>query len=373
MKVAYLYDAVYPYTIGGVERRVYEISRRLAFRGHEVHIFGMHSWEGPPYRMVDGVQYHGIYPSLPVYTNGRRSIMQAAAFGSRAFLPFLREHFDIIDCQHFPYFPSFAAKAGSIVRQSPLLVTWHEFWGNYWYQYLGRKGVFGLWAEHLCAGLTPHVVAVSGMTARMLEPHVHHRVPVIPNGIAGEEIAQAEPSPFRSDIVFSGRLIREKGVDLLLRALQLLKEEQPDVRCVVIGDGPERRELEEMSRELGLSGNVTFTGFVPRPASVWSFFSSSLVFVLPSRREGFGMSALEALACGLPVVTIDHPRNATTELVTAKTGRVCRPAMLDLAAAIGQCIDRSPQMRQACIARAGEYEWDRIVGQLEGYYAEVSG
>ena len=373
MKIAYLYDAVYPYTVGGVERRIYELSRRLTARGHEVHIFGMHSWEGERDLELDGVYYHGICPRMPLYREGRRSIWQAARFGVHSFLPFLRDGFDVIDCQNFPYFSCLAARTGSLLRLSPLVITWHEFWEDYWNEYLGWAGTGGRWMERLCTGLTPHNVAVSGLTQRALSQHFRKDIPVIPNGITLREIQSARPSPITSDLVFAGRLIREKRADLLLDAVKLLKQENPDLRYVVIGDGPERGALEARSRNLGLSDNVLFTGFLPDPAGAWSYFLSSKVFVLPSIREGFGMSALEALACGLPVVTIDHPRNATKALLTPDTGRVCKEDACALTIAIRECLEQSAEMKGACIARARGYDWDRIVGEMERFYHDVAG
>jgi glycosyltransferase involved in cell wall biosynthesis len=95
------------------------------------------------------------------------------------------------------------------------------------------------------------------------------------------------------------------------------------------------------------------------------------VFVLPSTREGFGIAALEALGCGLPVVTIDHPANAVCDLITEKTGVICSPAPEDLAIGIRKALHHHEQMRDACRAAAETYDWDRIVDQAEHYYQSL--
>src|SRR5258708_29960872 len=68
IKIAIVYDAVYPYSLGGGERRYYELATRLAQSGHDVHWFGMHWWDGPRVMHKDGVTYHSICPKLPLYT-----------------------------------------------------------------------------------------------------------------------------------------------------------------------------------------------------------------------------------------------------------------------------------------------------------------
>ena len=104
MKIAFVYDAVYPYRIGGVEKRIFELSRRLAQRGHELHIFALKEWLGNASFIQDGVYYHGLGHPGSFYTHGRRSIREAFYFGWKVFKPLLKERFDIIDCQNFPYF-----------------------------------------------------------------------------------------------------------------------------------------------------------------------------------------------------------------------------------------------------------------------------
>ena len=76
-----------------------------------------------------------------------------------SFHPFFKERFDIIDCQQFPYFSCFSVKFVSIVKKIPLVITWHEVWGDYWYEYLGWKGFVGKTTERLVARLTSENVS----------------------------------------------------------------------------------------------------------------------------------------------------------------------------------------------------------------------
>ncbi|WP_234394461.1 glycosyltransferase [Thermococcus piezophilus] len=100
-----------------------------------------------------------------------------------------------------------------------------------------------------------------------------------------------------------------------------VKKEIPDVRAIVVGDGPERERLMMMAKALNLKKNVVFTGFLPYERVI-ALMKASKVFVLPSRREGFGMVVLEAMASGLPVVTLNTPMNAARFLVENGRGGV---------------------------------------------------
>ena len=371
LKIAYVYDAVYPWVKGGVEKRIHEVSVRLANRGHEVHVYGMRCWSDPATIERDGVILHGVSPGEALYADGRRTVGQALRFGKAMLQPLLASGADIVDCQNFPYFSCFAAKAASVRRGFPLVITWHEVWGDYWYDYLGGRGVFGKAVERLAAGLTEHHVAVSPSTARALAGlGVPGPVPVVPNGIDLARIAAVAPAAEEWDVVFTGRLIREKNVVLLLRALVAVREEVPDLRALVVGDGPERPALEALARDLGLA--VTFAGFLPDYDAVIAAMKASKVFVLPSTREGFGIAALEALACGLPVVTADHPGNAARDLVVpGVNGFCCGLSAEEMWEGIRAGLDLHRVGASDCRETAAAYDWGRIVEALEKVYQNI--
>src|SRR5690348_18451910 len=101
-KIAFVYDAIYPYVKGGGERRYYELAKRLAAKGYDVHLYGMKFWEGPNVMREGGLTLHGLCHARPLYTkSGRRSITQAVWFGL-ASLKLLGARFDVIDCCGFP-------------------------------------------------------------------------------------------------------------------------------------------------------------------------------------------------------------------------------------------------------------------------------
>jgi glycosyltransferase involved in cell wall biosynthesis len=100
--------------------------------------------------------------------------------------------------------------------------------------------------------------------------------------------------------LFVGRLAQRKGLDYLLHAL----ERSSNMKCIIVGDGPQRESLLSLASTLGLQDQVIFTGFVPQE-ELKHFYAGADFFVLPSLAEGLPLVVLEALACGTPVIASD--------------------------------------------------------------------
>jgi glycosyltransferase involved in cell wall biosynthesis len=366
MKIAYMYDAVYPWIKGGVEKRIYEIGRRLVNKGYDVHWFGIGWWGKREYNL-DGIKLHPVCKPRRLYTGERRSIKEAIFFALNLLTKLFKYDLDVIDCQVFPYFSTFSSNLYTLIKQKKLILTWHEVWQDYWYEYLGLKGFFGKVVENLTARIKCDVIAVSEKTLRDLTLIGIDNAKLIPNGIDFERIKRIKPSSLESDIVFAGRLIRDKNVDLLLKAIRILKDETNDLTCLIIGNGPEKDKLCKLALELNLSKNVRFLNFLEYNTLI-SLMKSSKVFVLPSTREGFGIIALEANACGLPVVTVRHRRNAVTELVKKGCGLLCELNAKDLAEKITIAIEKRKRIKRMCIERAKQYDWNRIVKLIVDVY-----
>ena len=372
MKIAFIYDVIYPYVKGGIEKRVWELAKRLSRRGHEVHLFGMKFWDGDDILIREGVFLHGVCRPQKLYSGSRRSIRQALYFGISLISPLLKERFDILDCQEFPYFSCFVAKFLSKLKKIPLVITWHEVWRDYWYEYLGWYGFAGIYTERLVARLTTKNVAVSKTTAKNLEfLGKHEEIKIIPNGVDFQNFSSIPPSDSISDIIFVGRLIKEKHVDLLIHAFRVLLLEQPNRILMIVGDGPEWDTITTLINDSCLETRVQLIGFQERHDEIIARMKSSKICVLPSTREGFGITALEALACGLPVVTVNHPANAIHDLITESNGFLCALSAEDLADKISLALGHHSEMRNACIMSAASFDWDRITLDTESYYHAV--
>ncbi|VVB88534.1 Trehalose synthase [uncultured archaeon] len=375
MRIAFVYDAVYPWVKGGAEKRIYELGRRLAGQGNEVHVFGVKWWEGSEIIEYEGMVLHGVCAPMELYINGRRSISEAIIF-SLKLLPHLSgERFDIIDASAFPYFPCFTVKLVSILKRTQVVVTWHEVWGNYWYEYIGWRGFFGKLIEHLVSKLSSDSIAVSAATKFNLESIgvESKKIHIIPNGIDIERIERITPSSDGCDILFAGRLIKEKNVDMLLEAVNRLRQTVPDIKCHIIGDGPEKERLIGLACEHGLLDNVKFFGFMEYDEII-ACMKSSKVLVLPSSREGFGMVVIEAFACGVPVITVKNQGNAASMLVSEGTGFVVNPDAGELSHAIRTIITDGAlykKMSAAALDASREHDWDMMISELTRLYREL--
>jgi len=376
MKIAFVYDAVYPWVKGGGEKRIYELGKRLAKDGHEVHVFGVKWWSAGRTIRNEGMVLHGVCAPMELYVDGRRSISEAIIFSIKLLPHLIKEKFDIIDVSAFPYFSCFSVKLVSVMRRNPMVVTWLEAWGDYWYEYLGLMGFFGKLVEYLVLKLTYNSIAISDATKKNLElcGTTGKNIHILPLGIDLKRIVNIRPFDYQCDIIFIGRLIREKNVDILLEALGHVRKVLHDVRCSIIGDGPERGRLIGLAARHSLLDNVKFFGFMDYD-EVIARIKSSKMLVLPSSREGFGMVVIEAFACGVPVITVNSPRNAASLLVDEDTGFVVKLDAMELADAISRLIKDAPRRKKMSASareRAREYDWDGIASRLTCLYEEFA-
>jgi glycosyltransferase involved in cell wall biosynthesis len=376
MRIAFVYDCVHPWEKGGAQKRVWELARRLA-DDHEVHLYGMHYWDGPAVMEKEDVTFHGVCRPYDLYTDGRRAIPPAIKFAGHLAPALLKEDFDVVDCQQFPYFPVFTSKAHELFRDSTLVVTWYELWGDYWDEYLGWKGVFGKTVEQATFRLPDHVVPISGfMEADLRAAGRTDGVTVVENGVDYDAIQCIKPLDEEWDVVYVGRLSEHKRVGTLLEAVDIASEAigSPVETCIV-GDGPERDRLEREARELGVDDHVTFKGFVEADEDVIGTLKAATVFVLPSTREGFPNTILEANACGVPSIVVEHPENGSTAVVEdGETGFVTQPNASAVADRIVEVLtDEDIREHLSASARAfGEaHDWDVIVDELEAVYLEA--
>lgn len=195
------------------------------------------------------------------------------------------------------------------------------------------------------------------------------RITVVYNGIT-LDIPEASRQRIDHDFIigFVGRLSPEKGVDVLLRTTAELVEHLPNVRVVLVGDGPERKQLSWLARELGIGERVQFVGF-QQDVKRW-MLGFDLV-VLPSiRRESFGIVLLEAMACSRPVIAsriggipeiIEHEK--TGFLVEAGNAHELAEKIL--------WVEQHPQETLACITRAKHNVQERFSQQTMFHHLEL--
>ena len=177
------------------------------------------------------------------------------------------------------------------------------------------------------------------------------------------------PSNKRSDVIFTGRLIREKNVDLLIKAINYIRRDIPNIHCTIIGEGPESESLEKLIHDFNLENNICLEDFVESEEQFFSLIKASKVFVLPSIREGLGLTMLEANACGVPTITVNHPENAARDLIiNGENGFICEVSEEDMADKISMVMNSKTDWGNKCTEFALNYDWNVIVNAIEGLY-----
>ena len=260
---------------GGVERHVIWLSNELAASGHQVTVI---TAGGKLEEKLDpGVNLR----KLPVHRkNPATGFYSAFNIAARA----KRENWDILHAH----------------SRVPVWIAW---WAS---SMSGVPWVFTAHARYnLNPGLKPFPRAKGAIcVSKAVEEHLRSFLPlnraVIPNGLPPVESRWERRGGVVKRLLFVGRLTRIKGLDVLLSALDGLKDQEWELD--VVGDGPQRAEFETLSERLGLSDRVRFHGFQDNPQD-WMVESDLLVF--PSLDEGMGLVLLQSAQVGLPVIASD--------------------------------------------------------------------
>ena len=366
LRVAIVSDAIFPYHRGGKESRYHEVIRRISDR-IDVDVYTMRWWGEGEAQQLDGARLHAISPLLPLYVKERRSLSQALRFGLACFL-MLRRDFDVLEADHIPFFQVLVLRLVTTIKRKPLIVTWHEVWGRaYWRQYLGLLGLAAWLVEELAMRAPDHIIAASLQTAERLRRSIGTERPitVIPNGIDLDEVAGAYPDASVTDVAVVGRLISHKRVGMLLEAIALLRAEGLPLTCRVVGNGPEQVELHDTAERLGIADLVEFRHDVTEQKDVYSLLKAARVCAFPTAREGFGIAVLEALACGVPVITTSSPDNLAQYLVARSArGGVCEPTVDSLANSLRSVLGGDGLEVGRPEAWLSEYSWDAAAAKI---------
>ena len=371
MRILHTPVRFYPYT-GGVENYVLELGRRLTDRGHEVAVMCAdepHASE----LSVEGVSVRRLgYLGKVANTNVTPMLP----------LRLLRERFDILHT-HLP--TPWSADWSAIVswmRKKPLVLTYHnDIVGSGFADRIAR--LYNRTALGLVLRRAERII-VTRQEYLDHSPHLapyEDKVEVIPVGVDTERFTPAKAADDDGPTIFFLAILDDfhhyKGLDVLLEAMKLVQGELPGARLVVGGSGSLLEHYRDRARALGVE-DVEFAGFIPDD-ELPDVYRRASVFVLPSLsadQEGFGIVALEALACGTPVITTDVVGIAP-ELEREDAGAVVRPGRAEeLARAIIELLQdeaRRTEMGRAGRLLAERYGWDAIAGRIEQLYAEVLG
>jgi len=371
IRIAIVTDAIHPFHTGGKERALFEIAKHLAADGYDVDVYTMRWWKGPSIIQRDGITFHALTRCRPLYTPaGRRSVSQAIFFAIATLKMVLRSY-DHLYVDSIPFLPLICGRLVATLRRKPLLTIWYEFWGpTYWKAYLpGIASFVAAHVERFASRCPDSVMSISPHTTLRLEAEaaVRHLI-TIPLGVDLESIDAAAPSPERWDVLYAGRLLTHKNVDRLVHAIAQVRIDNPSVRCLIIGGGPELDHLVTLVTELRLEENVRFRPFLPDSLELYGLMKSARLFVLPSVREGFGLVVIEANACGTPVVTTNHAENAARDLVChGSNGLLSSPDTTAIATGIRTILSGDADLLDEHELRrnAARFDWSCVAKTFE--------
>ena len=310
MRIAFVYDAPYPWHVGGIEMINYRESKELA-KDNEVHYFAR-KWPGMKRDFVqDGVSYHASYEVTQgkLYRHGRRSIREAMIFSLGLFGLYSYPKFDVIITNQFPVLHLPVLKLYSMLTGTKLVVEVAEVWDrNYWVSYLGP--VLGRLASVYSDMVVRYgdvFVAYSSATADKLSEKGIDRydvkifAPVLDNELIDSINKRYKPANNKT-VLFSGRLIKEKRIEDWLGAVKAARAKDNDAKGMIIGSGPELERIRSRIAELGLKDSVEVRHFYADKGDFYRELRKASVLLNMSEREGLSIICIEAVALGTPVI-----------------------------------------------------------------------
>ncbi|CAN5687257.1 glycosyltransferase family 4 protein [soil metagenome] len=350
---------------GGAEIHLHEIFGRLARRGHEVTLL-VSGWGGAPARLeLDGMDVHR--------TGSRHTFSLAAPQYYRRHLA--GRSFDVVveDLNKAPVFTPLWARV-------PVVLLVHHLFGRTAFEEASVPVAAMTWLLErplpMFYARLP-VQAVSESTAEDLVRRGFNRdrITIIENGI-DFGFYSPDPAMARFDVptvLYLGRLRKYKRVDLILRAVARLRSGGLALRLIIAGQGDHRQELEGLAAELDLMDCVEFAGFVTEERKR-TLFRRSWVHVLTSPKEGWGISNMEAAACGTATVASDSPglrdsvRDGTTGFLVSHGDTA---ALADRLRAVLQDPALRDQLGANARAFSEQFSWERSADRTEAHLERV--
>ncbi len=380
-----------PRIVGGISPHVYDLSQQLAAKGVEVHVVTKNTALAPDEEVeASGVHVHRVHldskPSdfiheiqlLNVATERRvRTLLEDWRPGGEPTLFHAHDWLSLDSARELKYeynLPLVATvhateegRNGGIHNDTQRYIHEQEYWLTY-----------EAWRVIVCSEFMRR-------EATRLFACPEDKVDVVFNGVDAAKFAFKWTEQARADwrakfalpnekiVMYVGRFVREKGIQLLLNAASTILAEQPDTKFLIVGGG-QRDQFERFVRWYGLKDKVLFTGFMAS-RSLQQVFRIADVAVFPSLYEPFGIVALEAMAAGTPVVASDA--GGLREVVQHDaTGTLCYSNNPEsLAWAVLEVLSK-PERAERLAAQARErlatdFDWGRIADQTIATYERV--
>lgn len=204
------------------------------------------------------------------------------------------------------------------------------------------------------------------------------KIRVIPPGIDTRHFSAKEAKSTESttlQLIAVGYLIKRKGFDYILQALAELRDKKVDAHLTLVGDGPQMQALKDMAAELKVSQMITFAGYTPHLKTL-SYYRAADLCINMSKSESWGQMYLEAMACGLPIVTAEQPGSLSIVkegvfgyFVKQGDYKTLADRITELSKDRKKLIEMGKKARQETEV---VYDWERvIIPQYERLYADL--
>jgi phosphatidylinositol alpha-mannosyltransferase len=375
MRVALVTEFYFPH-LGGVTEHVHNLAKRLISLGHHAIIITSlmaSGGDGGDADMpgADGPVVRRVGTSRVIYSAGSFArVTTGLGLRRQIRLHLEQEQIDIVHV-HGGLAPVLGLTAPSAAAELgvPVVATFHS-----WFR---RSALCKIFRRQLQRRLDQHAAAIA-VSQPVVDAHARYfdaDWTIIPNGIDTAFFRPSPPPPSDRrgpELLFLGRLDPRNGLDTILTAMPMVLARYPDTRLVVAGDGPLRPLYERMASPLG--EHVSFLGRVngDRP----SHFSRADLYVCPTTKASFGVTLLEAMACGTPIAASDITGfrelvNGGEEAVLVPLGQPAEWAetVVDLLGDQG----RRRRMGQAGLAKAAGYSWPLVTERILHVYRQVLG
>jgi glycosyltransferase involved in cell wall biosynthesis len=294
--------------------------------------------------------------------------------------------FDLIHIHEIWHYPHFAAYRAAKFAKKPFIITIHGQLEPWCLNHKAfKKKIYSLLVQRRILEKASALHALTEGELKNVSNFVHNsNMVLIPNGLNVEEYAKL-PQRERTEILypelrgkkvilFLGRIHPVKGLDMLARAFKGIREKRDDIHLVIAGldSYDHKSEIVDILKSDEAVGSTTFTGIVTGNRKL-AILSRADIFVLPSHSEGFSMSSLEAMACGLPLVITKQCNFPEVEQRGA--GRVIDPDTDSLAKALMGLLDHPDlcnQMGQNGKRLVEEkFTWDSVADKMIAAYEEI--
>ena len=344
---------------GGAEVHIQAIAAGLVRRGHEVTLLASGFAGADAESEQDGVHI--------VRAGNRWDANLSLCWAARRQLQ--RQSYDIVveDLNKVPFFTA-------PFHDLPLVVYVPHLFGSTVFRETNALFAAYVW---LMERPIPRVyrraqwIAISESTRRDLVARgvPEERTHVVHCGLDFENYQLPQPPP-RFDhaaLVHLGRLMRYKSADVAIRALAILRQTRPAARLYVAGDGPDQERLQHLTRKLQLSDAVDFLGYLPHAQKVDLLWRCHLL-LNPSPKEGWGLTVVEANACGVPVVASRRP-GLMDSVRDGITGRLVPYGDAAAFAAASEALLAEPRLHAQYVAAGREwaesFRWEDATVQTE--------